>query len=165
MKPLPENPQPIRIGELARRTGVTTRTLRFYEEMGLITPSGHSRGGFREYDPGQIRRIEAILALKAAGFQLEEIRELQKFGGEPMPAASVAERVRGSLGARTEEMRTTISRLQGSLADLERIDTLLKECQDCERTSFDPACRDCLDQKCDGEVPAGLSLLIQAGRG
>lgn len=63
-----------RIGEVAARAGVSTRTLRYYQELGLIDPAGTSPGGSRRYSEDDIARIERILELRnVMGFDLERI--------------------------------------------------------------------------------------------
>jgi len=65
----------LRIGELAQRTGVTTRTLRYWEELGLIRPSGHRGGGERLYLPTDMARVTRIRDLQELlGFSLAEVR-------------------------------------------------------------------------------------------
>ncbi len=65
----------LRIGDIAARAGVSTRTLRYYEELGLLTPSGHTAGGERRYEPQDLQRLERILELKElVGMNLDEIR-------------------------------------------------------------------------------------------
>ncbi len=66
-----------RIGEIADDLGVSTRTLRYYEELGLLRPSGYSKGGSRRYIEADRQRILRIRELQAImGFNLEEIREI-----------------------------------------------------------------------------------------
>jgi DNA-binding transcriptional MerR regulator len=66
-----------RIGEVAERVGVSTRTLRYYEELGLVEPSGYSKGGSRRYSEADEQRVLRIRELQAImGFNLEEIREI-----------------------------------------------------------------------------------------
>jgi MerR family transcriptional regulator, repressor of the yfmOP operon len=63
-----------RIGEVAARTGVSTRTLRYYEELGLIDLPGKSSGGSRRYAEADVARIERVLELRnVMGFDLERI--------------------------------------------------------------------------------------------
>ncbi len=65
------------IGEVADRTGVTQRTLRFYEEKGLLQPSERMQGGFRLYSEGDVERIELIKRLQGLlGLTLAEIKEM-----------------------------------------------------------------------------------------
>jgi|EndMetStandDraft_8_1072994.scaffolds.fasta_scaffold952160_2 DNA-binding transcriptional MerR regulator len=63
----------MRIGELATRTGVSTRALRYYEEQGLIS-ARRADNGYREYDESDLRLVAEIRALLAAGFSLEDSR-------------------------------------------------------------------------------------------
>ena len=65
------------IGEVADRTGVTQRTLRFYEEKGLLTPADRMEGGFRLYSDTDVERIRLIKQLQQLlGFSLAEIKEM-----------------------------------------------------------------------------------------
>ncbi|MHB1973506.1 MAG: MerR family transcriptional regulator [Acidimicrobiales bacterium] len=65
----------LRIGEAAQRTGVSERTLRYYEEIGILAPAGHSAGGCREYGPEELGRVQRIRELQELiGLNLEEIR-------------------------------------------------------------------------------------------
>lgn len=72
----PDQPY-LQIGEVAERTSVTQRTLRFYEEKGLLKPPTRMEGGFRLYSEEDIRRVEQIRGLqKLLGFTLAEIKEM-----------------------------------------------------------------------------------------
>ncbi len=64
------------IGELADRTGLSLRTLRHYDEIGLLRPSGRTDGGFRVYSEDDSTRLTLIRQARALKFSLEEIGEL-----------------------------------------------------------------------------------------
>ena len=67
----------LQIGEVAERTGVTQRTLRFYEEKGLLHPPSRLEGGFRLYSEDDVRRVEQIKRLQTLlGFTLADIKEM-----------------------------------------------------------------------------------------
>lgn len=66
----------MQIGEVAERTGLSLRTIRYYEEVGLVVPSARSQGGFRLYTEPDIDRLQLIKRMKPLGFQLDEMREL-----------------------------------------------------------------------------------------
>ncbi len=67
----------LQIGEVAERTSVTQRTLRFYEEKGLLQPPSRMEGGFRLYSEADIQRVERIKRLQQLlGFTLAEIKEM-----------------------------------------------------------------------------------------
>jgi DNA-binding transcriptional MerR regulator len=126
-----ENARPI--GEVAERVGVTTRTLRYYEEFGLVTPSVRSAGGSRRYTEADVARVLRIRELQAVmGFNLEEIRELLGTGdridslraefragvSEERTLEIVSEAAR--LNARTQEqVLAKIGLLQAYLAELQ----------------------------------------------
>ena len=71
---MPE-PSHIQIGEVAERTGLSLRTIRYYGEVGLVEPSARSRGGFRLYTETDVERLTLIKRRKPLGFGLEETRE------------------------------------------------------------------------------------------
>jgi MerR family transcriptional regulator, repressor of the yfmOP operon len=66
----------IRISDAATRAGVSARTLRYYEELGLLTPSLYTPGGERRYTPDDVAHLERILELREVlGMNLDEIKE------------------------------------------------------------------------------------------
>lgn len=64
------------IGEVAERVALSLRTVRYYEEMGLITPERRTDGGFRLYTEENIDRLLTIKQMKPLGFSVQEMREL-----------------------------------------------------------------------------------------
>lgn len=65
----------MKVGELAKKTGVSVRTLHYYDEIGLLEPSCHTEAGYRLYTTSDIVRLQQIKSLQQLGFSLEEIRE------------------------------------------------------------------------------------------
>ncbi|WP_134686735.1 MerR family transcriptional regulator [Brevibacillus migulae] len=63
-----------KVGELAKMAGITIRTLRFYDQIGLFSPSGYSHSGYRLYTEKDISRLQQILSLKELGLSLEQIK-------------------------------------------------------------------------------------------
>jgi len=66
----------MQIGEVAGRTGLSLRTIRYYEEMGLIRPSSRSSGGFRLYSDVDVARLMLIKRMKPLDFSVEEMGDL-----------------------------------------------------------------------------------------
>jgi MerR family copper efflux transcriptional regulator len=66
----------LQIGQVAQRTGLSLRTIRFYEENGLVRPTSRSHGGFRLYSEDDVTRLGVIKRMKPLGFTLEEMHEL-----------------------------------------------------------------------------------------
>jgi len=74
--PMPDETATMQIGELAERTEMSLRTIRHYDEVGLLTPSGRSEGGFRLYTHDDYLRLMVIRRMKPLGFSLDEMAEL-----------------------------------------------------------------------------------------
>lgn len=82
----------MQIGEVAERTGLSLRTIRHYEDVGLIVPHTRSKGGFRLYTESDVERFMVVRRMKPLDFTLEEMRDLleitDRLGSEePLPAA------------------------------------------------------------------------------
>src|SRR5918996_644454 len=108
----------IRIGDFSKLSRVSIKTLRFYDEMGLLKPiEGDRFTGYRYYEFDQLPRLYRILALKDLGFSLEEIGRLLE-GDLPV------EQMRGMLKLRRAEIR---QRMEAEAARLERVELWLRE--------------------------------------
>jgi MerR family transcriptional regulator, thiopeptide resistance regulator len=68
-------PPPWKVGELAKRTGVSVRALHHYDGIGLLSPSHRSEAGYRLYAEADVARLQQIRSLRALGFSLEEARD------------------------------------------------------------------------------------------
>ena len=64
-----------KVGDLANRTGLSVRTLHYYEEIGLLAPTHRTRSGHRLYQSSDIMRLQQIVSLRQLGFSLDEIRD------------------------------------------------------------------------------------------
>lgn len=81
-----ERAQRLRIGELASELGLNPKTIRYYEDIGLLPSPGRTPGGYRQYDETDRERLGFILKAKAIGLSLEEIGEilaLRRNGKQP----------------------------------------------------------------------------------
>lgn len=66
----------MQIGEVAEQTSLSLRTIRYYEEMGLVTPSARTSGGFRLYTESDVARLRLVRRMKPLEFSLEEMRQV-----------------------------------------------------------------------------------------
>ncbi len=66
------------IGEVAERTGLSFRTLRHYDEIGLLSPSARSEGGFRLYTADDVDKLLVIRRMKPLGYTLEEMHTVMR---------------------------------------------------------------------------------------
>ena len=142
----------LQIGEVADRTGVTQRTLRFYEERGLLKPPTRMEGGFRLYSEDdvarvtQIRRLQDLLGLTLAEIkdmvEAEEVKEELRATYRPdRPLEERIERVTKRVQVTDRQVRIVNTKLEAMLemqkdleAKLERARTLLKELEE-EKTA------------------------------
>jgi MerR family transcriptional regulator, thiopeptide resistance regulator len=110
------------VGELAKRTGVSVRTLHYYDEIGLLTPSGRTRVGYRLYAARDLARLQNILSLRDLGVPLEEIaRRLSDPDFSPLQLlethlARIDERI-----AWCQTLRTRLAALASALRSMEEI--------------------------------------------
>jgi DNA-binding transcriptional MerR regulator len=119
----------VRIGELAAQSGVTTKTIRFWEAEGLLADPDRTPSGYRDYDPEVIERLSFIRHAQRAGLTLAEIRQVLAISdtGEP-PCGHVTDlihRHRTDVDERIRELaetRSLLDRLATSAADQDPAD-------------------------------------------
>ncbi|MCD0445023.1 HEAT repeat domain-containing protein [Glycomyces sp. A-F 0318] len=98
------------IGEVARRSGVSTRMLRHYDALGLVRPSGRTVGGYRQYADEDIRRIFHVESLRTLGLSLRQVGQVLEDPGFT-PSALIGDLVREAEG-RLERERELLKRLR-----------------------------------------------------
>ena len=99
-------------GDLARATGNTVRTIRFYEEEGLLKPAGVSDGGHRRYTEDELERLRLITDLRELGLSLCEIRSILELRSGCHNAAEFAIRFQQVLAGHLEEAQRRLERLK-----------------------------------------------------
>ena len=88
----------MQIGEVAERTRLSLRTIRYYEEVGLVPPSARSKGGFRLYTEADVERLLLVRQMKPLDFSLEDMRDL----------LSVVDELDADVGVVTDGSRQTL---------------------------------------------------------
>lgn len=109
------------IGELAERVGLSLRSLRHWDEIGLVTASGRTDGGFRLYTDADEAKVRFVMYMKPLGFTLEEITELASSRDrDPQhPLAALAPDRRAYFADAARERRAKLRR------DLDAVDDFL----------------------------------------
>ncbi|QJW35012.1 MerR family transcriptional regulator [Cellulosimicrobium protaetiae] len=105
-------PATMHIGAVASRTGLSLRTLRHYDEVGLVRPSGRTDGGFRLYTERDVERLLVVRRMKPLGFTLEEMADLLEIS-DRLAAGDVDARLRERLAVYVEtagERRADLAR-------------------------------------------------------
>lgn len=105
------------IQQIARIAGTTSRTLRHYDEVGLLTPSGVGSNGYRRYDSAALVRLQRILLLRELGLGLPEIREIL---GRPTTATEALERHLAWLRSEQERLSRQIASVQRTITTIEK---------------------------------------------
>jgi DNA-binding transcriptional MerR regulator len=106
--------EPLKIGELARRLELNVRTLRYYEQIGLLPPPERTEGGYRLYGREHEALLRFVLRAKRIGFTLAEIREMVRRSRQGAPCAYV----RQTLREHREALETRIAELQRLRSEL-----------------------------------------------
>lgn len=108
----------MRIGELAARTGVPAKTIRYYEEIGLIPPPARTVSGYRDFGPREPSRLGFIRAAQTVGLSLGEIREILAFRDKgEAPCAHVT----ALIERRAADLSERIQSLERVRRDLQRM--------------------------------------------
>jgi DNA-binding transcriptional MerR regulator len=96
----------MKIGELARRSGLPVKTLRYYEDLGLLPAVGRSPGGYRLFAEESLRRLEFIRRLKSLGLSLEDIEAcLAVHDAGELPCADIQRQLQRQIDLVDERLR------------------------------------------------------------
>ncbi|MGH2404561.1 MAG: heavy metal-responsive transcriptional regulator [bacterium] len=108
----------MRIGKFAEQAGVNAKTVRYYEELGLLPPAPRTESGYRQYAEKDVERLEFIRSAKGLGVSLDEIKEVLAFrdrGTYPCPYVLTL------INAKVEEIESRIQGLRMLARDLRRL--------------------------------------------
>lgn len=107
-----ETQQPLKVAAVARRTGVSVRTLHYYEEIGLLSPTGRTPAGHRLYTRSNVERLQQIRSMQQLGMSLSQIHDCLREGKLD------ARRVLSDHLTRVREEREALGRLERQLVTL-----------------------------------------------
>lgn len=150
----------VKIGDFARLAGTNLRTLRYYEEIGLLRPTARSPGGFRYYRREDLDRLAMVASLQRLGLELAQIRELMDTRAEGRPRAEFVARLRQALGAQASLIDERMAALEQQRRGLEQALEKIDECATCTHvpSAGNNFCHPCqLDGK---QLPVALSALF-----
>ena len=153
----------MRIGILAKKAGLSVRAVRYYEERGLLNPSGHSSGGFRLYGEDSLKRLELIAFLKGLDLSLAEIRQIfDARGGLGVGKRAVA-RLQEVFAEKLQMVESRLELLSRMKSDIFRVLQILQSCRSCKHhvlLDFED-CRDCRKLPRKEEIPELFKILLQ----
>ncbi len=157
----------IKIGVLAKNAHVSLRTLRYYEEIGLIAPASHSKGGHRLYSQDDVKKLEVINYLKSLPLSLEEIKEIFTYKkispgkGKKEQVAVLSKLLESKLGA----VNGRIKRLTQIKDELTGMVDILRDCARCEGKPLlkTETCGDCQAVGRHTPLPLMMSVFLERG--
>jgi DNA-binding transcriptional MerR regulator len=124
---IPDTSTTMHIGSVAERTGLSLRTLRHWDEVGLVTPSGRTDGGFRLYTEADVDRILLVRRMKPLGFSLDQMADLLDVA-DRLAAGQTTGPDDADLRARLDEFITTARARRADLArKLDMADELISQ--------------------------------------
>jgi DNA-binding transcriptional MerR regulator len=113
------NEEHMQISDLAETLGITTRTIRLYEKMGLVEPPKRTEGKVRYYEKGDIKRFKFILKVKELGLSLEEMKELADlFDKEQKVPKKIMPRLIELLSTHLNSIKQKVATLQSLERDI-----------------------------------------------
>ena len=131
-----------KIGAIAARLGTTVRTLRFYEEQGLVHPR-RTPGGTRVYDAEDEQRFAALLSLARLGFSLEALADLAGIRPASSTGDEASHRVGEKLQSMDAELEERARAIERQRADIQRAQTFVQACHGCRKRPVRAVCDAC----------------------
>ena len=145
-------------GDLARMCDTTVRTVRFYEEAGVLCPEQRSEGGHRMFGEANLQNLQLIMDLREAGLSLNDIKALFALKSESGTPEEASSRMSAALEGQIEAMQRKIAILRRLREELASTVAILEECRTCDTTDFPRRCVDC-DVMNRNDLPRAMQLL------
>src|SRR5262245_1058452 len=130
-------------GEMARRTSNTLRTVRFYEEEGILRPVRRTDGGHRLFDLRELDRLMLVTDMRAAGLSLDEIRQILEVKQHAATGGEAARQATEILKRRIDELRDKLAVLARLQEDLTQTNEIMASCLECKDAAFPGNCDAC----------------------
>lgn len=147
-------------GDMARLTGNTLRTVRFYEEAGILRPASRSAGGHRLFSGRELERLSFITDMRAAGMSLDEIRLLLELKCKAADGKVAACEAIAALNQQIEGLEQKIGVLSRLCNELAQARTILQRCKGCNNTRLFPdACDECDVVRDQPALPKSMRVL------
>jgi DNA-binding transcriptional MerR regulator len=128
---------------MARLSNTTLRTVRFYEQEGLICSMARQGGSHRKFAPGELRKLQIISDLRESGLSLQDIKTLIALKGRCTSAQSAAGQMTDNLCRRVRELQERIDTLVRVRDELVSTVETIQHCRDCHEPKFPAGCAEC----------------------
>lgn len=150
----------MQVGELAKKVGTSVRTIRYYEELGLIVPLERSAGGFRLYTEETLEKVQMIQNLKLLDLPLTRIKELLNARKTSSSGRESAPKVMQLLQLQLQETEAKITKYLQMRASIQETLEIVKHCLPCEEKPSKDTCMACEVIHSREELPLPMRALI-----
>ena len=133
----------MRIGALARKAGTTMRTIRYYEERGLLSPRGRTKGGFRLYENEELRKLHLIRSLQQLDIPLAQVKAFFDQRSKGKRAAEIAPGLRQTLQGQFDALEAHMQRCRAMQESIRQTMDILRSCAQCVRVPGPESCESC----------------------
>lgn len=149
-------------GEMARCSNNTLRTVRFYEEEGILRPARRTDGGHRLFPRSELDRLMLITDMRLAGLSLDEIKNILEVKQTGLSGSEAALQATQVLSGRIEELREKLLVLTRLREDLAATTDIMSACVTCHVTQFPSSCASCSVMSSPATLPRSMRVLWSA---
>ena len=156
-----EPDKPLSTGDLAKACDTTVRTVRFYEEAGVLCPEARTEGGHRKFGEEDLQKLQLIMDLREAGLSLNDIRVLFQLKAQHNTPEGASQAMSEVLECQISAMQRKIEVLRRLREELALTVAMIQDCRSCQATSFPAHCNGCDVMKRPG-LPRAMRLLWES---
>ena len=157
-----ESQKLVKIGDIAKSTGTTHRTIRYYEELGMVSPKARTKGGFRLYSDDEVRVVQLIRSLQLLDFPLSQIKNMFDRRREAATGDEAAPRAVEVLRRQLEETESRITRYQQMRRAIQKTMEILEECAGCRDKPTKTTCLRCDNILSREDLPLPARVLMSS---
>lgn len=151
-------------GEMARLSNSTLRTVRFYEEEGILRPAKRTEGGHRLFRRSELDRLLFVSDLRTAGLSLEDIKEILELKKTSGSGSEAAVQVRRILNTRIDELKEKVAVLTRLREEFTRTSEIVEACLNCnDHEAFPDGCGDCAKITQQSNIPRSARVVWAVG--
>lgn len=152
----------MRIGDLAKRAGTTMRTIRYYEQIGLIAPAARTKGGFRLYEEEELRKLRLIKSLQVLDTPLAQVKAFFDQRQRGKVASDIAPAIRRLLEKQLVGMENRIAQYRALQHSVRQTIEILECCSACSLEPGPDVCPQCPAITSREKIPLHMQAVIEA---
>jgi DNA-binding transcriptional MerR regulator len=141
------------IGDVAKKLGLSLRTIRYYEELGILMPRGRTAGHFRLYTDDDMTRLEAVQSLKSLGYSLQQIQKVMRSASNSKTGHDLVSTILDDLGNQEALAKEQLRHYRQTLKSIKSASKALEKCLGCKKKPKKSHCLTCKVFDSEEEVP------------